>query len=942
MRQLRVLIEVAAAIFALAITASGLWAHPITVDGSSSDWTFTPPTNLNTAHYGRGPTETGEFLWSDAQGDERTDLGSPDIRVDLRTFGVTADCTGVYFLVNFQGAGPARGDGAVMAQIAIDLDQVAGSGQTWMAALADTTVAPAAAWEFLVRTSFGSGRSAVLFDQAFTPVATLPTAYVGSVLEIAVPWQALGLPAGPSHPLRFSVATFRSTADDVTWDLPGTSNALDAVTDYGDPGTLANTWAEVSDGVLNDYVDVWFHLDSACEPLGPALISECAYYTNVTGQEWVELVNISTATLDISGWRLGDEETVNGTEGTARFPLGATIAAAGSIVVANTSSDFFSLYGFKPDYEINETDAAVPNLTPETLWSTGVLALGNSGDEVLLLDGTFSVVDVLTWGIGTYPGVTSHPGAVRGYSLERAPVVRRDRNDCSADFIAQASPTPRSVSDVDNDGYAAGPDCDDTNPRIHPGAVEVCNGLDDDCSAVTPDGSGEAWYEEPCDGPDSDLCEEGLSECAGGAPICTDTTGDAVEVCDDLDNDCDGTRDEGLPLHPYFGDADGDGYGDSGSPIQSCHEVPPPGSAIQGGDCNDGNPGVHPGAQESCNGVDDDCSPGTADGTGEPWYQRPCDGPDSDLCQEGLYGCAGGAQSCSDTTGDTQEICDGLDNDCDSAIDEENPGGGADCQTGLPGVCASGTETCIGGGIVCVPDAIPTPETCDGLDNDCDGPVDEGNPGGGADCDTGYLGVCAYGTRVCVGGGIVCSPNAIPSPETCDGLDNDCDGPVDEGSGGPLCDDSNPCTDDVCTGASGCLYQFNAAPCDDGNACTAGDSCAMGACAGAPVGPPAEVGNQGFTSKVLQRWDPASGGGPSAVYDVVRGLAGEWPVGTGAAELCRAQGMTGTLLSVPEAPPAGAAFWFLVRARTICGTGSYGMATGPGPTPTPRVTTACP
>jgi hypothetical protein len=84
-------------------------------------------------------------------------------------------------------------------------------------------------------------------------------------------------------------------------------------------------------------------------------------------------------------------------------------------------------------------------------------------------------------------------------------------------------------------------------------------------------------------------------------------------------------------------------------------------------------------------------------------------------------GGAGGEEPCAAVP----EICNGRDDDCNGSIDDGDPGGGAPCDSGVPGACAAGTTSCAEGALACLPDAVPAPEKCDGIDNDCDAETDE-------------------------------------------------------------------------------------------------------------------------------------------------------------------------------------------------------------------------
>jgi hypothetical protein len=133
----------------------------------------------------------------------------------------------------------------------------------------------------------------------------------------------------------------------------------------------------------------------------------------------------------------------------------------------------------------------------------------------------------------------------------------------------------------------------------------------------------------------------------------------------------------------------------------------------------------------------------------------------------------------------TAEVCDGFDNDCDGVVDNGNPGGGQDCQTSLEGICNQGMRFCNRGEYECRPVQEPVAETCDGVDNNCNGTIDEGVTNLCGECGPAPVEVCDGIDNDCdsvIDEGVqnACGQCGEVPVEVCDGIDNDCDGLTDE------------------------------------------------------------------------------------------------------------------------------------------------------------------
>ncbi|AKF02991.1 vWA domain-containing protein [Sandaracinus amylolyticus] len=304
----------------------------------------------------------------------------------------------------------------------------------------------------------------------------------------------------------------------------------------------------------------------------------------------------------------------------------------------------------------------------------------------------------------------------------------------------------------------------------------VCNGTDDNCDGAIDEGLVNACGScgpapsEVCNAADDD-CDGAIDERACSCPA------PAPEICDGLDNDCDTRVDEGPLTRPC-----GTDVGECTAGTQTCVV----GGSGEWGLCV-GSTGPR---TETCNGLDDDCD-GAVDG-----FVEPC-GSDTGACQRGSRACTAGSYgACIGAIDPTTERCNASDDDCDTRVDEGDPGSGAACGSTV-GACRGGTLRCVAGTLTCTGGVGPMSEVCDGDDDDCDGRVDEGNPGGGASCGESDVGECHLGTLQCTGGALVCSGARGPRGELCNTLDDDCDTRVDEGdpeAGAPCGDDTGECS----------------------------------------------------------------------------------------------------------------------------------------------------
>ena len=334
-------------------------------------------------------------------------------------------------------------------------------------------------------------------------------------------------------------------------------------------------------------------------------------------------------------------------------------------------------------------------------------------------------------------------------------------NDCDdrldEDF-AVGGPCSDGVGACFNEGVIGCNDAGELACTVVAGLPEqdVCNGIDDDCDGAVDENIRPRGI---CDTGMLGRCQSGTFACVEGAERCVATQEGIPEVCDNLDNDCDLIIDEELGTLDC-------GLGVCARELSTCTQ----------GEPTRCDPFAGASVRELCNGLDDDCD-GDLDelafGDG-----APC-GAGIGACQrEGIGRCENGALLCDAVPGEpTPEVCNGIDDDCDGITDEDAIEPGARCTVGVGECRVSGRPQCDDGQRICpLVTGDPVLEMCNGLDDDCDGDLDEGF--GSVVCG---LGICRHAVQNCDGGEApVCDPLEGQQDEVCNGLDDDCDGNTDE------------------------------------------------------------------------------------------------------------------------------------------------------------------
>jgi len=533
------------------------------------------------------------------------------------------------------------------------------------------------------------------------------------------------------------------------WDFPtGTPSAPTdekPIITYNTPGLhyarVTSTNGAGTDDFTN-YVDIQSAPPTPCTPSGSGGSG------GITGVSLANLSNSSgTAGVyedfscsDIASVDSGTTYTmVVGVTGVSRIRYFVDYNNDGDFVDSGEASALFT-FGGNGNLGLSLTTDSSP-VTSELLRFRIIVSTTTIAADGCTTPATGQVED-----FSMYFGVPQTLGCTDSAATNYDPTATIDDGSCTfgtltwyrdLDSDAFGDPNVSQQSSTQPAGFVLdNTDCDDTDSNAFPGNPEVCDGIDNNCDGNIDEGVLLTWFR--------DLDNDGFGNPGITSQACTQPTGFVAD-----NTDCDDFDALEFPDQVWYKDADGDGYSD-GVIIIQCNRpidyfVPAELTAISG-DCDDEEPMAFPGNPEICDGIDNNCNGSTDEGVLTMFFR---DFDNDSFGDPNVF-----TQACSQPSGYV------LDNtDCDDFESNAFPG---------------------------------NPEVCDGIDNNCDGNIDEGGTNTYyRDLDQDGFGDPAVTTQACsqpagfVSDDTDCDDfesSAFPgNPEICDGIDNNCDGNIDEG-----------------------------------------------------------------------------------------------------------------------------------------------------------------
>jgi len=586
--------------------------------------------------------------------------------------------------------------------------------------------------------------------------------------------------------------------------------------------------------------------------------------SNLTGSQPQQENDLLELDQAIAEWQWGTINFLSGVDGLAtgedtlqslqKIIAGEFLIKQGSgraawTIGANAAAGMLSIVGCKTTWKIDDVDGDGYTVADDDCWEGSTSPSGTS------LDATEIHPDAEeTW----YDGFDQDCAGDSDYDADGDGYDSADYggDDCDDTDASVTGEMKMLYVDVDGDGYGdessgkemcpteglieIGGDCDDGDPYINSDAEELCDSADNDCNGIVDDDLEELPFYADADNDgygDIGATEEYFCEAFDGysetKDDCDDSDisvhPDAGELCDTIDNDCDGSVDE-TPLADsegtvHYVDGDKDGFG-SGVEVLACGEED--GISANDNDCDDSNSLISPSAPEVCNDIDDDCDGLTDDADTDVsdtvTYYADSDGDSYGDVSNILYSCDGAPgyvlnnDDCDDASSSVNpaasEICDPLDvdEDCDGAADEDDtsmttPTWYADVDGDTYGDVDDTVEACdqptdfVSDATDCDDtDGTISPaasEICNDsdLDENCDGAIDDDDASVTkatwyADSDSDGYGVSSSTVDSCeeptgfVSNGDDCddsSDSIYPAAaEICNSVDDDCDSQVDE------------------------------------------------------------------------------------------------------------------------------------------------------------------